>query len=333
MFQKSLRMSGKGSVGIVGSGLIGKSWAMIFASVGYEVKLFDVEPSQVSTALENIKSELLEFEEAGTLRGTLPAVEQGKLITGTSSLKDCVQDAIYIQECVPENLELKIKVWTEIDGLVDETTILGSSTSCIVPSLISEKLKNRERFIVAHPCNPPYHTPMVELVPAPWTNQETRDTTRELMSAIGQGPVSLSRELPGFVLNRIQYALLNECWRLIRDGIVSPQDLDVVMKDGMGMRYALMGPMETIHLNADGTQNYCDRYGETIFNVSSDSGPVPTGWKQESEADRAEVAALHAALCETVPLEKLYERRVWRDKGLAALGKLKRDLAKSAKDE
>ena len=95
------------------------------------MKLFDVEPSQVSTALENIKSELLEFEEAGTLRGTLPAVEQGKLITGTSSLKDCVQDAIYIQECVPENLELKIKVWTEIDGLVDETTILGSSTSCI----------------------------------------------------------------------------------------------------------------------------------------------------------------------------------------------------------
>ena len=83
-----------------------------------KVKLFDVEPSQVSTALENIKSELLEFEEAGTLRGTLPAVEQGNLITGTSSLKDCVQDAIYIQECIPENLELKIKVWTEIDGLV-----------------------------------------------------------------------------------------------------------------------------------------------------------------------------------------------------------------------
>ena len=89
----------------------------------------------------------------------------------------------------------------------------------------------------------------------------------------------LSREVPGFVLNRMQYSLLNECWRLIRDGVVSPQDLDVVMKDGMGMRYAFMGPMETIHLNAEGTQNYCDRYGETIFNVSSDLGPVPSGWK------------------------------------------------------
>merc|ERR1712080_37993 len=96
------------------------------------------------------------------------------------------------------------------------------------------------------------------------------------MAEVGQGPVSLSRELPGFVLNRMQYALLNECWRLIRDGVVSSQDLDVVMKDGMGMRYAFMGLMETIHLNAEGTQNYCDRYGETIYLVSSDLGPIPT---------------------------------------------------------
>ena len=148
-----------------------------------------------------------------------------------------------------------------------------------VPSKISDCLVHKAQFIVAHPCNPPYHTPMVELVPAPWTSQEVRDQTRALMSAVGQGPVSLSREVPGFVLNRMQYSLLNECWRLIRDGIVSPQDLDVVMKDGMGMRYAFMGPMETIHLNAEGTQNYCDRYGDTIFNVSSDLGPIPTGWK------------------------------------------------------
>ena len=159
-------------------------------------------------------------------------------------------------------------------------------------------MKHKAQFIVAHPCNPPYHTPMVELVPAPWTSEEVRAGTRALMQEVGQGPVSLSRELPGFVLNRytanqksvfwsrdlyqpirMQYSILNECWRLIRDGIVSPQDLDVVMKDGMGMRYAFMGPMETIHLNAEGTQNYCDRYGDTIFNVSEDLGPIPTGWK------------------------------------------------------
>eukprot|EP00088_Acartia_fossae_P068269 TRINITY_DN8622_c0_g1_i2.p1 TRINITY_DN8622_c0_g1~~TRINITY_DN8622_c0_g1_i2.p1 ORF type:complete len:322 (+),score=113.43 TRINITY_DN8622_c0_g1_i2:38-1003(+) len=320
-------MESKGKVGIVGSGLIGKSWAMIFASVGYNVVLFDIDSKQVEAAIESIRNELKHFESEGTLRGDkLSAEEQAKLITGTSSLQECVKDCVYIQECVPENLELKIKVWSEVDKMVTENTILASSTSCIVPSKISADLKNKERFIVAHPCNPPYHTPMVELVPAPWTNQDTRTKTRQIMAEAGQGPVSLSRELPGFVLNRMQYALLNECFRLIKDEVVSPQDLDVVMKDGMGMRYAFMGPMETIHLNADGTQNYCDRYGHTIYNVSSDSGPIPTAWRQETEDDKATVGRISSLMCETVPMEQLADRRLWRDKRLAALAKLKRSM-------
>jgi len=318
--------SSSAHIGIIGSGLIGKSWAMIFASVGYKVVLYDVDAGQVERALSNIKEELVEFENAGTLRGTLPAAEQAKLISGTASLAECVTGAKYIQECVPEVLDLKRKVWGEVDKLVGTDTILGTSTSCIVPSKISDFMEHKAQFIVAHPCNPPYHTPMVELVPAPWTSTEVRAGARALMAEVGQGPVSLSREVPGFVLNRMQYALLNECWRLVRDGVVSAQDLDVVMKDGMGMRYAFMGPMETIHLNAEGTQNYCDRYGETIYNVSSDLGPIPTGWKQETEKDKAEVAALEATMCSTVPLEDLYKRRVWRDKRLAALAKLKRDM-------
>jgi len=315
-------------VGIVGSGLIGKSWAMIFASEGFNVVLFDVDQNQVTKAIQDIKSELVQFEEAGTLRGSLTAAAQAEMIAGTDSLETCVKGAKYIQECVPESLELKRKVWASIDEIADDTTILATSTSCIVPSKISDFMKHKAQFIVAHPCNPPYHTPMVELVPAPWTSQEVRDGARRLMQEVGQGPVSLSREVPGFVLNRMQYSILNECWRLIRDGVVSPQDLDVVMKDGMGMRYAFMGPMETIHLNAEGTQNYCDRYGDTIYNVSSDLGPIPTGWKQATEMDKAEVKALHEAMITTVPLEKLGERRVWRDKRLAALAKLKRDMDK-----
>jgi len=320
-------MESKGKIGIVGSGLIGKSWAMIFASVGYKVVLFDVEAKQVTAAIESIAKELKQFESEGVLRGDkLSAEEQATLISGTSSLAECVQDCVYIQECVPENLDLKIKVWSEIDSLVSSHTILASSTSCIVPSKISADLKNKARFIVAHPCNPPYHTPMVELVPAPWTDQDTRAKTRQIMAEAGQGPVSLSRELPGFVLNRMQYALLNECFRLIKDEVVSPQDLDVVMKDGMGMRYAFMGPMETIHLNAEGTQNYCDRYGETIYNVSSDSGPIPTAWRQESEDDKSTVAKIHSLMCDTVPLQDLNTRRLWRDQRLAALAKLKKQM-------
>lgn len=317
-------------VGIIGSGLIGKSWAMIFASVGYKVVLFDVAKEQVTKALSSIGEELAEFESLGVLRGNkLTAEQQNELISGTDNLEDCVKDTVWVQECVPETLNLKKKVWANIDKLVTDTTIMASSTSCIVPSAISENLTHRGQFIVAHPCNPPYHTPMVELVPAPWTTDKTRETARKIMADVGQGPVSLNREVPGFVLNRMQYSLLNECWRLVRDGVVSPQDLDVVMKDGMGMRYAFMGPMETIHLNADGTQNYVDRYGETIYNVSQDLGDIPTGWRQQTEEDKKDTANLHASMCATVPLEELDSRRVWRDKRLAALAKLKRDMERS----
>ena len=159
-------------VAIVGSGLVGKSWAMIFASVGYNVTMFDIEPAQVAKALANIGDELDQFEKDGVLRGTLKAAEQKPLITGSSDLAECVkvsselikryfisthifflhQDAVYIQECVPEILDLKRKVWNNIDSVVtNPNTIMASSSSCIVPSKISNDLKHKDQFIIAHP--------------------------------------------------------------------------------------------------------------------------------------------------------------------------------------
>jgi len=314
-------------VAIIGSGLVGKSWAMIFASAGYKVTLYDILESQVSAALTNIASELVQFEKDGVIRGTISAADQTKLISGSSNLLDCIKDCVYVQECVPENLELKIKVWGQIDEFVNnDNAILASSSSCIVPSKISPEMKHKEQFIVAHPVNPPYHAPMVELVPASWTRQDIRDNARSMMTKIGQVPVSLSREMPGFVLNRMQYALLNECFRLVLDDVVSADDLDVVMRDGLGLRYAFMGPMETIHLNALGLKKYCETYGETISNVSKTMGDIPSAWLMETEEDKAKIEKLHEQMIALIPLEKHGERCLLRDKRLAALAKLKRSL-------
>jgi len=314
-------------VAIIGSGLVGKSWAMIFASAGYKVTLYDILESQVSAALTNIASELVQFEKDGVIRGTISAADQTKLISGSSNLSDCIKDCVYVQECVPENLELKMKVWGQIDEFVNnENAILASSSSCIVPSKISPEMKHKEQFIVAHPVNPPYHAPMVELVPASWTRQDIRDNARSMMTKIGQVPVSLSREMPGFVLNRMQYALLNECFRLVLDDVVSADDLDVVMRDGLGLRYAFMGPMETIHLNALGLKKYCETYGETISNVSKTMGDIPSAWLMETEEDKAKIEKLHEQMIALIPLEKHGERCLLRDKRLAALAKLKRSL-------
>lgn len=139
------------------------------------------------------------------------------------------------------------------------------------------------------------------------------------MTEIGQKPVTLSREIEGFALNRIQYVILNEAWRLIADGILDVKDIDSVMSDGLGMRYAFLGPMETAHLNAEGMKCYCERYSKTIFAVSETMGATPKMIGPQAD----EVAKQLEKMC---PLEDLQKRREWRDACLTKLSQLKREM-------
>lgn len=308
----------KGKVGIIGSGLIGRSWAMLFASVGYRVSLFDVELSKADAALADIEKQLKTLEENDLLRGNLRAEEQLKLVQKSATMAECVRGAVHVQECVFENLDLKRKVFRELDQMADDRVVLCSSSSCFPASEFSAELKHRQRVIVGHPVNPPYYVPLVEIVPAPWTDPEVTGRTRAIMEDVGQKPVVLKKEVDGFVLNRIQYAILNECWRLIDDGVVDTADVDAVVSEGLGMRYAFLGPLETAHLNAEGMEEYCQKYAKGIVRVSESFGPVP-------KYDGATLEKVNRELLDKVPLQDLPERRRWRDSRLAALSKLKRN--------
>lgn len=195
-------------IGIFGSGLIGGSWAMIFASAGYQVKIYDNKPHQIDVALRRIESDLKRLERDNLLRGTLTAEQQIKCVSGTTDVAELVKNAFYIQECVPENLALKRSIYAQLDALIDDQTILASSTSSFLPSMLSEHLKHKSQFIVVHPTNPPYYVPLIEIVPAPWTDPTLSEQIKEIMLNVGQKPVILNREILGFALNRIQYGIV-----------------------------------------------------------------------------------------------------------------------------
>ena len=163
-----------------------------------------------------------------------------------------------MQENAPERLDVKKAIFSELDRLAPQSAVLASSTSAILPSRFTEHLAHRHRCLVIHPINPPYLIPAAEVVPAPWTAPETVERARAFLVAAGQAPIVMKRELDGFVMNRMQGALLEEAFRLVADGFASVEDVDVGIREGLALRWSFMGPFETIDLNAPaGVRRLC----------------------------------------------------------------------------
>uniref|UniRef100_A0A8B9H4Z7 L-gulonate 3-dehydrogenase n=1 Tax=Astyanax mexicanus TaxID=7994 RepID=A0A8B9H4Z7_ASTMX len=259
--------SSKGKIiTVVGSGLIGRSWAMVFLSGGYKVKIYDNQPGQASRAIAEIKKQVEELQEAQMLRGKLSAANQLSLLSSHEDLSEALEGAFFVQECVFEELEAKKSVFQAVENHVGEGVVLSSSTSCLMPSNVFSLVQNRTRCIISHPVNPPYYVRLVELVPHPETLPVVMDMAYELMTEVGQAPVRILKEIDGFALNRVQYAIIAECWRLVKDGVISVKDIDLVMSEGLGMRYAFIGPIETMHLNApEGKLLFLQRQKACVF--------------------------------------------------------------------
>ncbi len=248
----------KRNVAIVGVGLIGRAWAAIFARAGWNVRLIDSHQPTLSAAPGLIREELRALNRHGLADDPEGAMAR---ISVASDLADALKGAEFVQENGPEKIEDKIALFAELDRLAAPDALLASSTSAIVASRFTENLKGRTRCLVGHPVNPPHLVPLVELCGAPWTSPEAVSRAREIYRAIGQVPVTVNKEINGFVLNRLQGALLAEAFRLVGEGYMSAEDLDHTVKDGLGLRWSFLGPFETIELNAPGgIPDYCARY-------------------------------------------------------------------------
>jgi 3-hydroxyacyl-CoA dehydrogenase len=304
-------------VAIVGSGFIGRAWAISFARAGHEVRLWDHLPEATQGARGYIAGVLGDLAANHLLRGETPD-EVLSRISVAAELEKALDGAVHIQENTPEKLEIKRDIFSRIDAAAGPAAIVASSTSALLPSTFTEHLKGRHRCLVIHPINPPYLVPAAEVVPAPWTSPETVERTRAFLVSAGHAPLVMKRELDGFIMNRMQGALLEEAFRLVADGYATVEDVDIGIREGLALRWSFMGPFETIDLNAPGgVRDYVERYQGIYSNI------FPQMLRRVDWAGEV-MEAVESSRRERLPKEKLAERQVWRDRRMMALAAHKR---------
>ncbi|WP_249124503.1 3-hydroxyacyl-CoA dehydrogenase NAD-binding domain-containing protein [Saccharopolyspora erythraea] len=233
---------GWNTVAVVGAGTIGLGWAALFSAHGLKVRITDPRDDLASVVADSMP---LLAESMGR--------ETDELLAGieiADNLADAVADADLVQENGPERLEFKQHLFADIARHAPPHAVLASSSSGIVATAIADHLPDEvaRRLLIAHPFNPPQVVPLVEIVPGERTEERVTEAATAFYTALGKTPVRLRKEIPGFVANRLQSAVMREATHLVLEGVVRADELDTVMKSSLGGRYAAIGPFESFHL-------------------------------------------------------------------------------------
>lgn len=305
-------MTGARRIGIVGGGSIGVAFAVQFARAGWDVGLTDVDDAALTRAQADLDERLRLLAEAGRL-GDAPE-DVAARIALTRSLPDAVRGAALVQECAPERIEIKRAVLADIAASALGDAVIASSTSALLPSTLAADLLDEAaaRVIVGHPGNPPYLLPVIEIVPSPRTARETVARARDAYASTGLRPVVVRTEIEGFVFNRLQGALLREAYCLVRDGIVDVEDVDEIVRSGLGRRWSIIGPFETVDLNTrGGIASHAEKMGSAYERMGAERGQHDP-WTPDL------VARVTAQRRRALPLEEWPDRVRWRDEQLLA---------------
>jgi L-gulonate 3-dehydrogenase len=311
------------SAAIIGTGLIGRGWAVVFARAGWKVRLWDRDRSASSDAAGFVAEAIDDLAALGMIGN---AEDAKAAVTVADTLEDAVAGVSYVQESLPEDRDVKNGIFREMDGAAAAATLIGSSTSTMPGTSFLSDIPGKKRCIVAHPANPPHLMPVVEIVPAPWNDEAMVGQVRDLLSSVGQVPVIVRKEIVGFVMNRLQTALVNESVALVAAEVIAPEDLDAVVKHSLGLRWAFMGPFETMDLNApSGFLDYATRYGRHYQQMGQEL-LVTQPWPDET-LEKIENSRRMA-----VEGDAIQRRMRWRDNALMRLLALKRKLDNGKQD-
>lgn len=305
-------------IACIGTGTIGRAWAIAFARGGCRVRLYDSDPAALRTAQARIADSLADLRAAGLLAHDDPVEAR---LEPVADLAQAVAGADHVQESAVEDLQVKRRLFAELDALAPPGAILASSTSAFMTSQFADVPHRPGRCLVAHPFNPPYLIPLVEISGGPSTAAEAVSRTRALFAGIGMSPVVVRKEIEGFLLNRLQAAVVGEALHLVGAGYCSAEDLDRAMVDGLGLRWAFMGPFMTGHLNAGGGYgDYMHRYGDTFRRLIE-------GLQRDDRWPDGLIDRIAAEMERTIPADRVAEGQRWRDRRLMEILKARQDAA------
>lgn len=299
-------------IAIIGVGAIGRAWTISFMRAGHTVRVWNKSSDRLDEARDLIIRTLPDLAAADLLNGRAPEDLMQRFLP-CQSLDDAVADADYIQENTAEETAVKREIFSRIEAAASEEAIIASSTSGIVPSAFTSHLQHPERCLVAHPLNPPYLIPAVDLVPSRYTSADVMHRTAEIMRGCGQVPILMEKEDPGFITIRLQGMMYHECWRLVNEGLADPESIDVAVREGLGLRWSFIGPFETADLNAPGgIRDFVGRFGDDL-NAIHPRVTDPVRW-EDALLDQVE-----AERRKKLPMEDHKARQLWRDRRLIAL--------------
>lgn len=295
-------------IAVVGAGAIGAAFAAVFADAGAEVAV--VEPD--AGRRDGLPAALARAHAAMTAAGLARREEPAAVGVGADLAAACAGAALVL-ECGPERLDAKQALFAAIGAAAPAEALIATASSALTISQIVPEPGARARCLVAHPLNPPTILRVLEIVPAPETDPAAVARAVALFTALGFAPAALGREIPGFVLNRLQGAVLRESYRMVQEGVISATDLDALFRDGLGPRWALSGPFETAELNTGGIAAHAARMGPAYRAMGEGRGETDAGWSDAlvAEVERQRRAVLRA--------EDIPARAAWREAALARL--------------